>query len=104
MGQVRLQLYQTSKKAPLLCEILAMRLPMLTKIYNQCVITGSFSNVLKIAQVISIQKAGTKDICSKLVVPIYVEHRGGIICNFTPILPYFQHWGDEARPRFFSRK
>ena len=20
---------------------------------------------------------------------------GGIICNFTPILPYFQHWGDE---------
>ena len=27
---------------------------------------------------------------------------GGIICNFTPILPYFQVWGDEPRPRFFS--
>ena len=27
---------------------------------------------------------------------------GGIICNFTPILPYFWHWGDETRPRFFS--
>ena len=27
---------------------------------------------------------------------------GGIICNFTPILPCFQHWGDEPRPRFFS--
>ena len=27
---------------------------------------------------------------------------GGIICNFTLILPYFQHWGDEPRPRFFS--
>ena len=35
------------------------------------------------------------------VVPIYVEHWGGIICNFTPILPYFQHWGDEARQLFF---
>ena len=29
---------------------------------------------------------------------------GGIICNFTPILPYFQHWGDKPRPRFFSGK
>ena len=29
---------------------------------------------------------------------------GGIICHFTPILPYFQHWGDEPRPRFFSGK
>ena len=27
------------------------------------------------------------------VVQIFVEHWGGIICNFTPILPYFQHWG-----------
>ena len=27
---------------------------------------------------------------------------GGIICNFTPILPYFQHWGDEPRQRLFS--
>ena len=27
---------------------------------------------------------------------------GGMICNFTPILPYFQHWGDEPRPRFCS--
>ena len=26
-------------------------------------------------------------------VPIFVEHWGGIICNFTPILPYFEHWG-----------
>ena len=29
---------------------------------------------------------------------------GDIICNFTPILPCFQHWGDEAWPLFFSRK
>ena len=27
---------------------------------------------------------------------------GGIICNFTLILPYFQHWGDKPRTRFFS--
>ena len=27
---------------------------------------------------------------------------GGIICNFTPILPYFQHWGDGPRPKLFS--
>ena len=27
---------------------------------------------------------------------------GEIICNFAPILPYLQHWGDEPRPRFFS--
>ena len=27
---------------------------------------------------------------------------GGIICNFTPILPYFQDWGGEPRPQFFS--
>ena len=27
---------------------------------------------------------------------------GGMICNFTPIFPYFQHWGDEPRPRLFS--
>ena len=27
---------------------------------------------------------------------------GEMICNFTPILPYLQHWGDEPRPRFFS--
>ena len=32
--------------------------------------------------------------------PIYAKH-WGIICNFTPVLPYFQHWGEEARPRFF---
>ena len=37
-------------------------------------------------------------------VPIFVEHwGGGIICNFTPILPYFQHWGGgEPRPRYCS--
>ena len=29
---------------------------------------------------------------------------GGVICNITPILPYFQHWGNEPRPRFFSGK
>ena len=28
---------------------------------------------------------------------------GGIICNFTPILPYFQHWGNKPRPRLFFR-
>ena len=27
---------------------------------------------------------------------------GGIICKFTPILSYFQHWGDEPQPRFCS--
>ena len=27
---------------------------------------------------------------------------GGIISNFTPILHYFQHYGDEPRPRFCS--
>ena len=27
---------------------------------------------------------------------------GGITCNFTPILPYFQLWGDEPWPRFLS--
>ena len=27
---------------------------------------------------------------------------GGIIGNFTPILPYFQRWGDDPRPLFFS--
>ena len=27
---------------------------------------------------------------------------GGIICNFIPILLYFQHWGDEPQPRFCS--
>ena len=26
-------------------------------------------------------------------VPIFVKHWGGIICNITPILPYFQLWG-----------
>ena len=34
-------------------------------------------------------------------VPIYVEHWWGIICNFTPILFYFEHLGNEARPLFF---
>ena len=27
---------------------------------------------------------------------------GGIICNFIPILPYFQQWGDETQPRLRS--
>ena len=35
--------------------------PILTKIYNQCIITGSFSDVLKVAEVIPIHKAGPKD-------------------------------------------
>ena len=35
-------------------------------------------------------------------VQIFIEHWGEMICNFTPILPYFQHWGDEPRPRFFQ--
>ena len=30
--------------------------------------------------------------------------KGGVICNFTPILPYFQHWGNEPRPRFCPPK
>ena len=38
--------------------------PILTKIYNQCIITGSFPDVLKVAEVIPIHKAGPKDICS----------------------------------------
>ena len=38
------------------------------------------------------------------MVPIFVEHWGGLICNFTPILPDFQHWGDEPQPRSFSDK
>ena len=29
---------------------------------------------------------------------------GEIICNFTPNLPCFQHWGNEARPLFLSRE
>ena len=29
---------------------------------------------------------------------------GGIICNFTLIFPYFQHWEDEPRPQSFSGK
>ena len=43
-----------------------------------------------------------QDVCAG--VPIFVEHWGGIICNFTPILPYFQHWGDAVRPLLFSRE
>ena len=38
--------------------------PILTKIYNQCIITGSFPDVLKVAEVIPIRKAGPKVICS----------------------------------------
>ena len=29
---------------------------------------------------------------------------GGIVCNFKPILPYFQRWGDEPRSRSFFGK
>ena len=36
--------------------------PIPTKIYNQCSITGSFQNVLKIAKVIPIHKAAPKDL------------------------------------------
>ena len=35
-------------------------------------------------------------------VPIFVEHWGGIICNFTPIFPYFQHWGVNLDHDFFQ--
>ena len=38
--------------------------PILTKIYNQRIITGSFPDVLKVAEVIPILKAGPKVICS----------------------------------------
>ena len=38
--------------------------PILTKIYNQYIITGSFPDVLKVAEVIPIHQAGPKDICS----------------------------------------
>ena len=43
----------------------------------------------------SLVLSGTRgaNICSAL---------GGIICNFTPILPYFHHRGDEPRQQFFS--
>ena len=36
---------------------------------------------------------GLYPVLLQAVVPIFVKHGGGIICNFTPILPYFQHWG-----------
>ena len=39
-------------------------LPVLTKIYNQCIITGLFPDVLKVVEVIPIHKAGPKGICS----------------------------------------
>ena len=38
----------------------------------------------------------------RTVVQIFVEHWGGIICNFTPILPYFQHWGVNLDQVFFQ--
>ena len=38
--------------------------PILSIIYNQCIITGSFPDILKIGEVIPIHKAGPKDICS----------------------------------------
>ena len=37
-------------------------------------------------------KTSGADLCKAL---------GGIICNFTPILLYFKHWGVEARALFF---
>ena len=47
---------------------------------------------------LEVQSSGTgrgADLCWAL---------GGMICNFTTILPYFEHWWDEAGPRFFSRQ
>ena len=38
--------------------------PILTKIYNQFIITGSFPDLLLVAEVIPLHKAGPKDICS----------------------------------------
>ena len=34
--------------------------------------------------------------------PIFVEHWGGITCNFTPILPYFQLRGMNLDHDFFQ--
>ena len=37
---------------------------ILTKIYNQFIITGSFPDLLIVAEVIPLHKAGPKNICS----------------------------------------
>ena len=51
-GQVRLQLYQTSKKAPLLCEILATRLAITLKIFFP-LMGGWFDKFLNIGRIFS---------------------------------------------------
>ena len=38
--------------------------PLLAKIYNNCIKTGCFPDILKIAEVIPLYKSGPKDICS----------------------------------------
>lgn len=38
--------------------------PVLTNIYNNCIIKGYFPKILKIAEIIPIHKKGSKDICS----------------------------------------
>ena len=49
-----------------------------------------------VSQVFNLSCPKTVVVSNKLSfpgVPIFVEHLGGMICNFTLILPYFQHWG-----------
>ena len=43
--------------------------PLLAKLYNQCIIEGTFPSILKIAQVVPIFKNGPKEKC----------------CNYRPI-------------------
>ena len=43
--------------------------PLLAKLYNQCIIEGTFPSILKIAQVVPIFKNGPKEKC----------------CNYKPI-------------------
>jgi len=38
--------------------------PILANIYNSCISTGCFPDILKVAEVVPIYKAGPKDICS----------------------------------------
>ena len=54
--------------------------PILNKIYNQCIITGLFPDVLKVAEVIAIHKADPKDICS--------NYRLSPVCPISLLSPF----------------